>query len=360
VIGYYFPSIRLFFSKRRSIVSLFLFVFFVFLAALNTGNNLIYLVSSFIVSIIFISYFLAWISLHKNKIVIDEPEIVFVNDRAYFRISVKNKKKKFATKQILVELIGNFKIKEDDVMGVDKVNPGETRTSILTLVFSRRGRYSIKGVRLTTTYPFGIFSHSIKVSFKRQLIVAPSIREVNHLIDSYIKKHDITQSKRRGQSFDLLNIREYSPGDDFRFMHWKASAKLSQLMIKEFYEYSKGKIVVVMDNFKISPDYVEFKEKFEEALITTASFIDYFLWNNYALAFLTFEDYIDFGTGESQMKKIFFKLADLSSVKSRKKFDSFIDNVEEETIFIIVGRESTAKKMNIEHKRYYLFNINEI
>jgi uncharacterized protein (DUF58 family) len=38
----------------------------------------------------------------------------------------------------------------------------------------------------------------------------------------------------RGLTGGLLNIRPFVPGDDYRHLHWKATAKTGELMIKEF------------------------------------------------------------------------------------------------------------------------------
>jgi len=52
---------------------------------------------------------------------------------------------------------------------------------------------------------------------------------------------------RAGQSDSFLGVREYSPGDSKRFIHWRSTAKKNKLMLKEFEEVSGSPAVILID-----------------------------------------------------------------------------------------------------------------
>lgn len=57
----------------------------------------------------------------------------------------------------------------------------------------------------------------------------------------------VQPGRRRGYGTDYLESREYIPGDPVRFIDWKATARLSKLMVKEYLEDVAGGIHIVYD-----------------------------------------------------------------------------------------------------------------
>ncbi len=56
--------------------------------------------------------------------------------------------------------------------------------------------------------------------------------------------------KKRGNSFDFKNIREYQLNDDLRKIDWKLYGRTSKYFIKEFYEEESLPIYIVVDKSK--------------------------------------------------------------------------------------------------------------
>ncbi|MEM1012467.1 MAG: DUF58 domain-containing protein [Planctomycetota bacterium] len=62
------------------------------------------------------------------------------------------------------------------------------------------------------------------------------------------------RSKRRGQSVEFADFRNYVPGDDLRFIDWNAYARLDKLFLKLFLEEEDLALSVLVDVSK-STDY---------------------------------------------------------------------------------------------------------
>jgi uncharacterized protein (DUF58 family) len=96
-----------------------------------------------------------------------------------------------------------------------------------------------EGVRLRFTDPQGFFYHE---HFLRQAIEFPTLpplvdadanqRHTKH--DNMLPPPGIHRLKRTGSGSELLDLRDYVPGDPPKMIAWKASARKDKLIIKEF------------------------------------------------------------------------------------------------------------------------------
>jgi uncharacterized protein (DUF58 family) len=116
------------------------------------------------------------------------------------------------------------------------VRAQESMTLKLTCDFSRRGSYGIDGFEIRTRFPFGFFTRSRKVEAEGKITVYPSLVPLDRLLGLYPFLRGQDSLARKGSGMTLYNIRDYRPGDEARFIHWKSSGKLSRLLVREFVE----------------------------------------------------------------------------------------------------------------------------
>src|ERR1700752_1179765 len=55
------------------------------------------------------------------------------------------------------------------------------------------------------------------------------------------------RSKAKGQSIEFADHREYTPGDDFRYLDWNLFARLDQLLLKRFQEEEDLHVYFLLD-----------------------------------------------------------------------------------------------------------------
>ncbi|MDA2929364.1 DUF58 domain-containing protein [Acidobacteria bacterium AH-259-O06] len=217
-----------------------LIVFIIAFATFNTGNNLLILILSFLLASLIVSGIVANLVLFGLKISLNVPEAIHVGQKAVFLITLHNLKKFFPS--FALKLKGENKEKGDsedtDFFVQEKsfpyVRAGEKLRLSLHCEFVRRGIYPVQGFEVRTTFPFGFFWRGRKLDAFGNIVVYPALRDLNGLFFRYPYLQGVEEKNRRGSGSELYNIRHYQSGDNARFVHWKSTAKLARLMIKDF------------------------------------------------------------------------------------------------------------------------------
>jgi len=175
--------------------------------------------------------------------------------------------------------------------------PGETAKAAYRLPTERRGVYGLGPLELKLADPFGLACRSVTAAplttltvFPRvDLIEAPALTRGD---DAYASANHPTALTSSGEDFYAL--REYEVGDDLRRVHWKSSAKLDQLMIRQDEVPWQGRATVVLD---LSPA-VHSPESLEIAVSAAASVVTA-CWRRRSLVRLVATDGVDSGSASS-------------------------------------------------------------
>lgn len=130
----------------------------------NTGNNLLILILSVLLASLIVSGLVSNLVLQGLKIALTIPNSIHARQKAVFFLSLGNLKRfvpSFALKLKGRNKDGSDYSTETDFFVQEKYFPylqaGERWRVKLSCEFSRRGRYSVDGFEVTTTFPFGFF-----------------------------------------------------------------------------------------------------------------------------------------------------------------------------------------------------------
>lgn len=126
---------------------------------------------------------------------------------------------------------------------------GETRVR-LELSPRRRGRYQLRGFRVETAFPFGVLYAAHAVEERASLLVYPHFEPLERL--------DLPPTRRfqpggaafaasRGESVEFIGNRDYREGDAIRDIDWRATARLSRPIVREFREEYFLRTALVLD-----------------------------------------------------------------------------------------------------------------
>jgi uncharacterized protein (DUF58 family) len=122
-----------------------------------------------------------------------------------------------------------------------------------TLTFEERGVYPIGPVDLTSGDLFGLYENSRQDPNQDYLIVYPEILALQSFNPKTLNPLGENKSKRRlyEDPNRPMGVRAYHPEDDFRRIHWPATARTGNLQVK-VYQPVSSKVVVICLNISTS------------------------------------------------------------------------------------------------------------
>ncbi len=117
----------------------------------------------------------------------------------------------------------------------------------------RRGRFTVGPAVIGVADPFGLTARAITLGETTEVIVRPRVWDLR--ASPGAAGHRRARAHHRNvvpvasiAHDEFLALREYAVGDDLRRIHWRSSARLGELMVREDESAWRPQTVVVFDN----------------------------------------------------------------------------------------------------------------
>jgi len=149
--------------------------------------------------------------------------------------------------------------------------PGLEMKGSTLVEFPRRGIHRIREVNLQTRLPFCFFIKTRRYQNQDSVKVYPSIVRLSDEFISQVTEGLQLDSPYRGDSHQLLHLRDYLPFDSSKHIHWKASARAEKWLVREFQREQGRELHIYFDVYPARPDE-RGSEIFEHAISLVASF----------------------------------------------------------------------------------------
>jgi len=310
-------------------------IFLLALAAINTGNNLLFLILALLLSAIVASGSFARVSLRSIFVSVSVPENVFVDEHVFIKVSLRNAKRVFPSFSISVEDSGRRQTARKNgsrkycagrpssaaaAPNSDRsilrhaayfpvLPPRATRCILVNQSFPSRGRYALEGFRLSTRFPFGFFRRGERVRAEGEVLVYPRIEEVSdyfHLLP-FLPGH--LEGRHIGLGESLYALRKYREGESARRVDWKATAKTGEMMAREYAREEESKFCLILDNRVAPAQGADLTAQFEKSVCFAASLAAHFTEEGAELEYFTPDEYVPRGMGTEQLYRILRSLA---------------------------------------------------
>jgi len=276
----------------------------VFLSALNTGENLLYIVFGGLLSVMLVSGALGWMNLRGITVSREAPHAVFRGEQVLVRVTLSN------TKTFLSSVSLRLGLEGADGRTFSYALKTPARGALLLdmrHVFDRRGAYLLPPCLLSSSYPFGFHERRRVFRDAEEVLVYPRVRAVRLSALEQLPGASVAPRRSMSDGDEYVSLREYVPGDDTRLIAWRVSARRGVWMVREM---GFGNVRAVMLFLDTVPDGLpDFDGRFEDAVELAASIAVTLLQRQYSVGLSAGSHLVPMGTGTFQERKILDALA---------------------------------------------------
>jgi uncharacterized protein (DUF58 family) len=236
------------------------------IAATNTGNNGLYLVLAGMLAAMTVSGFLSRRNVRGVACEIEPIGEIVATRPALLRVRFENRLRT-GTAQALFFLHEGL----PGPLWVDPLKPGEKRDVMVEGCFPRRGVVRLPDAGLLSRFPMGLFRKYRRASLAREIVVFP-LPEPSRVSETPAEdaRGGRPHAFRRGGGFDIRTLRDFTPGDDPRDMHWKQSARMGRWIVREREAERDRALVLTIDNAVADPADAAALERLEGAIARCA------------------------------------------------------------------------------------------
>lgn len=215
-------------------------------AAINTGNNLLYLLLGMLLSLIVVSGVMSELSLRHLTVVRRLPPRAQVGRAHLVEIEVYNHKQRIPSYAIEIEDLRAGQPADKRCFFL-KISPRSAQVAAYRRTPARRGRDRHVGFRVATRFPFGLFEKSRELSADGDLIIYPAVDAVRLPTDQPGRREGGDGAIGRGAGDEIVGVRPMREGDDPRDIYWRKSTVPNQRVLRERARETRRDVELVID-----------------------------------------------------------------------------------------------------------------
>ncbi len=200
-------------------------------AAINTGNNMLYLALSMNLSLIILSGVLSEWCIRGLSVRVRHAADAFASRESLLAVTCVSRAKRIPALSVSCRLAIDG---APCVAHFAAVPAGGSATRVVAWRPARRGAVGEASGAISTLFPFALFEKSADVAGDVSLVVYPRPGEAGRFAggaEDGAPADGAAEGGRPGPS--ILGVRDHMPADPVRDIHWKASARLGRWMVKQ-------------------------------------------------------------------------------------------------------------------------------
>jgi uncharacterized protein (DUF58 family) len=360
-------------------------ILLVTILSLSSGNNLLYLVLSALLATLFVSWAPSRLNLSRIGASVRFPNHIFAGESAAFDLTVTNRSRllpAFSLTVAMSEGSGGNEGGEGAASKSKESAANSTELAYLPIIparasagariereFPKRGVYPITGFVIHSRFPFGFIEQRRRLEAEGEIVVYPAPLPLDEFGQAAPPLIGRVESRAKGSGSDLYAIRQYISSDHRRQIDWKATAKTSQVMVREFTRDDDWRVTVVFDARveKESTSTPEFAEKFERGVTLAASLISHFVRAGVEMRLITIPaigpaansttggDDSGFGVGSAHSYKMFYQLARITPAAESDFGRDLSLSLFDDRLLIVIASASNASHLDERAAEFITF-----
>ncbi len=217
--------------------------------AVNTGNNLLYLLLGVMLALIVLSGVLSESTLRALRAGRRLPQRAYAGQACVIEHWLENGKRRVPSFSLRLREQGTgLEGDQRPSSYLLRVDAGVRASGSARLVWPRRGLLEFSGFELSTRFPFGLFDKSRDLAAPASLLVYPARVPAPRLPPAGGLPQGLARRARAGRGEELFGLRDLRPGDDPRDLHPKVSAKRDRPIVREHEQPQHPRLTLCFDN----------------------------------------------------------------------------------------------------------------
>jgi len=339
-------------------------------AAINTGNNLLFLLLGMMLSVIVASGILSEAVLRRLEVRRELPDRLFGGRPALGALQLHNPTSwpslsvelREADVECLVGPLAPGRLDtaatpwwkfwaadgNDDRRGVARsyflrVEGGSTERLETAYEFPARGVYRSTKLRLVTRFPFHLFEKARDVSAEAHVEVYPEPRPATDWFAELRGGLGDVPVGEKGRGDEYFGLREYRPGEDRRMIHWKRSAARGELIVKEHEDETSRTLRLHLYNARCDVPRRRAEAAFETGLERLAGLIQTSATRGWAVGLRTLDR--DLPPDQSTDVEVLLRALARTELREGHPDESFSPEPNDDCADILVALPQAAKRL---------------
>lgn len=202
-------------------------------AAIGTGNNLLFLLLGAMLGFITLSGWLSEQMLRGVEVRRRPPRALTAGSPARISYELHNGKRRLPSFAVEVGEAGAA-----ERGWIAAIEPGASATARADAAWARRGVYPLGTITLATSFPFGLFRKERDVELPGEVTVWPRTdrpaREPSPAGEVRARSDGKRHAGAAGARGEFRALRPFRAGDDPRDIHWRTTARAGSPVLREY------------------------------------------------------------------------------------------------------------------------------
>ncbi|WP_114856403.1 DUF58 domain-containing protein [Brachybacterium sp. YJGR34] len=228
---------------------------------------------------------------------------------------------------------------------VPKLDSGAEHEELFAVPTKRRAVLVVGPVRSVRDDPLSLMRRQVTWAREQELFVHPRTVRLDEAASGFLRDLEGTPSSDLSSSDIAFHaLRDYTPGDDRRHVHWRTTARTGKLMVRQFEETRRSHVVVALDN--LAEDYAS-DDEFELAVSAAASISAQTAREEKELTPFTFDERQSTGT----LRRMMDDYTVIEPLSERLPFHELGQKAADlapsaSAVMMVVGSHTTARELN--------------
>lgn len=281
----------------------------IFIAAINTGTNLLYVMACMLLSLWIVAPFAGEANLKGLVANQNTPSEASAGEKVELSLGIRNPRRWLPSFGIGAERSDPRLAPNPWSVPFLMIGPGETAWATAEATFLHRGLVRIEEVDVISSFPFGFFERKKKHKALLEILVLPAMVECRLPPLTDATELGSREREQAGHGASIHAIREYQEGDPAKDIHWKLSAKGQGLKLKEYEREEAYGVQLILDEAFGGPLTATEKAILENQIGMAAWMAKQYLQQGREVALWTRGGEVSRGMGPNHLRRILRALA---------------------------------------------------